>query len=314
MGALESGEIAQGAVQAWLKAYDPYGEYLSPEEYRAWKVARNHRFSGVGMELLIREGRFFLIPRPFGPAQKAGIAEGDELLAVDGAAVKNRPLFWVGSRIRGRKDTRVTLKILRSGRASEVSIFRQPMKDQSVWPVPSEEFLILRISHFSPHTLAELKATLKSYASASRLVLDLRNNPGGDLFAAVDAAGLFLAPGLPVLTIETPRGKVTYKAKGQIWKGEKTYIWQNGFTASASEVLTRALTAHGRAVNLGTKSFGKAMTQKVVELSDGSALVISRGRLYGPHGRSWQDEGIRPKVMIQNLSGSWTKQTRQLLK
>lgn len=313
LGTPQSGDIVQKALHAWLKTYDPYGDYLSSEEFRVWKEAQNHQFFGVGMDLLVRDGRFLLVPKPFGPAKKAGIVEGDELLAVDGDIVKNRSLFWVGSRIRGRKGARVTLKILRSDVASEVSILRQPMEDQSVWPVPSKEFLILRISHFSPHTLAELKAALKYYARASHIVLDLRNSPGGDLFAAVDAAGLFLTPGLPVLTIENPRGEVTYKAKGQVWKDGKLYIWQNGFTASASEVLIQALTSHGMAVNLGTKSFGKALTQKVIELSDGSALVISRGRLYGPHGYSWQDKGICPMFMIQNLPGSWTKLTHQLL-
>ena len=144
-------------------------------------------------------------------------------------------------------------------------------------------------------------------------MLDLRNNPGGDLFAAVDIAGLFLPEGSKIITIETNKEELSYIAKGRIWQGEKLAIWQNGFTASASEILIAGLVVNNMAVSFGSTSYGKALTQTVMELSDGSALVMSRGRLAGPGGDSWQNNGLEPMFNLKGSDTLWVEITQKKL-
>jgi len=309
-----SGQITTDAIKAYMKQHDPYGSYLSPEEYRLWKQAQDYRYHGIGMEIIERDNRVYCLPHPKGPAWTAGVKQGDELLAVEGETVADRSLFWVGSRIRGRENTTVHLTIRNSQGQLNLSISRSPLKDTSVWPIPSEKFNILRISHFSTRTFEEIKTVLHSISDDKPLVLDLRNNPGGDLFAAVDIAGLFLDPGSKILTVNTNQDRTTYTARGRLHTGKKIAVWQNRFTASASEVLIAGLTAHDAAISFGSTSYGKAMTQNVIELSDASALIISRGSLSGPNGTSWQTRGLEPMVRIENPAASWEQITYTTLK
>lgn len=309
-----SGQITADAIKAYMKHHDPYGSYLSPKEYRLWKQAQDYSYHGIGMEIIERDNRVYCLPHPAGPAWTAGIKQGDELLAVEGEKAAGRSIFWVGSRIRGKENTPVRLTISSSQIQQELTISRRPLKDTSVWPIPSEKFNILRISHFSTRTFEEIKTFLRSTSDDKPLILDLRNNPGGDLFAAVDIAGLFLPSGSKILTVNTNQDKTTYTAKGRLHKGKKIVVWQNEFTASASEVLIASLTAHDAAISFGSKSYGKAMTQNVIELSDTSALIISRGRLSGPDETSWQTRGLEPMVRIENSTALWEQITYTTLK
>ncbi|ACN13938.1 CtpA1 [Desulforapulum autotrophicum HRM2] len=308
------GRIVTSALKAYMEQYDPYGDYLSPAEYREWKQAQSFRYYGVGMEILQRDSRFYCLPRPDSQAQTAGIEQGDELVAVDGQPVASRSIYRVAGSIRGEKDTRVKLTMNRNSVVFQVNIERGPLKDRSVWLSQTGRLDILRISHFTPQSLSEIKAVLGELDQTRQLVLDLRNNPGGDLFAAVDIAGLFLPPGKKIISIETNTGKVDYTAKGQIWTGERLGIWQNRFTASASEVLIIGLADNLAAKSFGSTSYGKALTQKVMELSDGSALVISRGRITGPRGIGWQNHGLTPMVRIQDSDNTWVQITQQALR
>jgi carboxyl-terminal processing protease len=311
---LDAGQITTDALKAYMHRHDPYGDYLSPEEYRQWKQAQKITYYGVGMEIVQRNGHFFCLPRKTSPAEAAGIQQGDELLAVDGTLVSGRSIYWVGSRIRGQQNSRVRLRVNSRNLVRELDLKRSPTQDISVWLSTEAGLNILRISHFSPRSFEEIKAVLQRLDEKTPLVLDLRNNPGGDLFAAVDIAGLFLPKGSKILTIETNRDTTDYTAKGHIWNGRKLAVWQNSFTASASEILITGLMDNDMAVNFGSNSYGKAMTQTVLELSDHSALIISRGRLAGPKGSSWQDLGILPMVHIKDSDNSWGEITRQNLK
>ena len=312
----EAGQVATDALKAYLSAHDPYGSYLTPSEYQTWKAASAYTYFGVGMEILDRSGQLFCLPRPSSPASGAGIGQGDILVAVDGEPVRGHSIHWVGSRIRGPENTRVMLTIRRDRLEHDVYVRRQLLKDESVRLQRLQYGIaVLRISHFSRHTLAETQKCLHRLSPGTPLVLDLRNNPGGDLFGAVDVAGLFLPPGRVVLTIGTNKGKTPYRARGRMWGKGDIVIWQNRFTASAAEVLTAGLTGNRRAVNIGEPSFGKGLTQRVVALSDGSALFISRGRLYGPDGKTWQDTGLMPSEPVEGWGESaWINQTRICLK
>ena len=314
LAAPSTADIVTGALKSYMRESDPYGNYLPPEAYRQWKEAQQHAFHGVGMEIMERSGRFYCFPRPESPAAKAGLQNSDELITVDGESVVGRSIYWVGTRIRGRENSAVTLTVSRGSVRREVTVIRTALKDNSVFRADDSGLQILRISHFSPVTLSETKAALEKINRYLPLVLDLRNNPGGDLFSAVDIAGLFLPENADVLTIETASEITEYKARNRIWRGGRIGIWQNGFTASAAEILIAALITNHAALNFGTQTFGKALTQKVVNMSDGSALIISRGRLKDPIGRCWQDTGITPMVRIPEENKYWVQLTQQHLK
>ncbi|MBU2627173.1 MAG: hypothetical protein KKE61_01020 [Proteobacteria bacterium] len=309
----DAGRITTAAIKAYMNRHDPYGDYLSPAEYRQWKQAQRYSYHGIGMEIIERNRHFYCLPRLLSPAQTAGIKQGDELVAVDGDPVAGRSIYWVASRIRGEKNSSVTLKVNRANFQHEFNINRQPVNDISAWLDKSDRLDILCINHFSPQTFEEIKAVLQKRDTDRTLILDLRNNPGGDLFAAVDIAGLFLPVGSKILTIETNKEKTDYIAKGHIWKGKTLAIWQNGFTASASEILIAGLIGNHTAVSFGSATYGKAMTQSVIELSDGSALVMSRGRLTGPNNYSWQTRGLKPMFTIDDSVTSWTEITKRTL-
>lgn len=309
-----AGQITTDAIKAYMNQHDPYGNYLSPEEYSLWKQAQKYNYHGIGMEIIERDQRFYCLLRPKSPAWTAGIKQGDELLKVDGQKIAGRSIFWVGTRIRGEKDSTVKLTVSTGHIQRELEIRRTPLNDISIWPILSDRMNILRISHFSTRTFEEIKTFLQNHPDDKPLVLDLRNNPGGDLFAAVDVAGLFLPHGSRILTVKTNKDNITYTAKGQIWKGGKIAIWQNQFTASASEVLIASLVAHNMAVSFGSTSYGKALTQNVIELTDSSALIISRGRLIGPNNNTWQTTGLDPMFKIEDFSSSWDEITYTNLK
>ncbi len=309
LDASDSGQITIAAIKAYMKRHDPYGDYLSIAEYRKWKQAQRYSYYGIGMEIIDQDGHFYCLPRSISPAETAGIKQGDELLKVNDEMVFGRSIYWVGSRIRGEKNSAVKLTVNSSNNIREFSIKRTPLKDISTWLSRQDELDVLRISHFSPQTFDEIKVILRKRDQNRQLVLDLRNNPGGDLFAAVDIAGLFLPYGSRILTIETNKDKIDYMAKGQFWRGNQLAIWQNRFTASASEVLIASLTDNNVGMNFGSNSYGKAMTQTVMGLSDGSALIISRGKLAGPNGNTWQNKGLEPVIKIQDTVKSWAQIT-----
>ncbi|WP_035237104.1 S41 family peptidase [Desulfobacter vibrioformis] len=313
LAAPDTGDIVTNALMSYMRESDPYGHYLPPHAYRQWKAAQQYSFHGVGMEIMERSGRFYCFPRPESPAAGAGLRDGDELIAVDGESVADHSIYWAGTRIRGRENSPVTLTIGRGRVHREMAVIRTALKDKSVFRADDSGLQVLRISHFSPATLEEIKTALEQINQNRTLVLDLRNNPGGDLFSAVDIAGLFLPENANVLAIETASETTGYKARNRIWKGRPIGLWQNGFTASAAEVLIAALITNHAGLNFGTQSFGKALTQKVVELSDGSALIISRGRLKDPIGRCWQNTGITPVVRIPDQNRYWAQLTQKQL-
>ncbi len=309
----DSSQITIAAIKAYMNHHDPYGDYLSVSEYQQWKQAQQYNYYGIGIEIVKRDDHFYCMPKAMSPARTAGIQQGDELLKVDNFLVTNKSIYSVGSRIRGKINSIVKLTVIRDNILHKFSIKRSPLKDISVWLSRQDGLDVLRISHFSTQTFEEIKKILQARDQNKQLILDLRDNPGGDLFSAIDIAGLFLPEGSRIMTIKTKKGKVDYTAKGRLWKGQPLAIWQNKFTASASEVLIAGLTENNMATSFGTNSYGKAMTQSVIELSDGSALIISRGILAGPGGNSWQNIGLKPRIKIQDTAKSWAQITLKTL-
>ena len=289
--------VVKGCLTAYMRANDPYGDYLSAPEYAAWRKAQAYRFYGVGMDLVRRSnGDTICIPQPEGPAARAGIQAGTVLVAVDGVAVKNTSLYVVGARIRGPDGSDVRLSVIGPGEAvaRTLTLRREPVESRSVWVKERPHFLLLRITNFNAHTPREMAEVLRSGLARPK-VIDLRGNVGGDLFAAVDTAGLLLPAGAEVVTLKTRSGSTIYRAQGpSLDQGSQLFILQDQDTASAAEVFTAALVRHERAVSLGQISFGKGVAQRVLELSDGSALIVTYAELLPPGGKPYTGTGLAP--------------------
>lgn len=315
-----AGQAVRAALKAYLRDSDPYGDYLSATEYAAWREAQGYHFHGVGMDLVRNgDGEFVCLPQPGGPAALGGIRQGDLLLAVDGAPVKGASLFLTGARIRGAKDSLVRLEVRAPGQARgrTVSLRRKPVVARTVWPEDKGDFLLLRISTFSAHTPRELAQALGS-APGRPKVLDLRGNAGGDLFAAVDAVGLLLPAGSQVMTLRTRQASTPYRTAGRAQDPDsRLFILQDQYTASAAEVFTAALVQNQRATSLGRPSFGKGLAQRIVELSDGSALVVTYAELIPPSGLGYAGKGLTPTHPVPaeaaGEDAAWFALARRLL-
>jgi len=174
---------------------------------------------------------------------------------------------------------------------------------QNAEPLP-----VIKILRFTNSTVRELKETVIKIGLNRTKIIDLRGNTGGDFFAAIDVASLFLKPGQKVIGVKTHSESKSYFSKNRpIDLNSKLFLWQDQYSASAAEVFLAALKQNGRAVTLGPKSFGKGLAQKIVELTDGSAIFITYGSLIAPNGFSFHDKGLEPTYRISSDIGKSDK-------
>ncbi len=283
-------------LAAALPTLDPYSRYLDAGEYADFQTAQQPGFAGTGMELMeTREGELRCLPHPEGPAARAGIREGDRLLAVDGRPMTGQSPLAAGSRIRGPAGSDVVLDVQTAGGRRTVSVRREWVAARSVVrlddPVPR-----LRIYFFGPQTPAELRAAVEAWPADEAVRLDLRGNPGGSLFDAVDCARLFLPAGRAIVAIERrDRRREWTSTEDGPFCARRVLVLQDGGTASAAEVFLAALVMNNRAVSAGARTFGKGVTQKVVPLMGGSALILSDGMLLPPDRQVYNGRGIEPR-------------------
>ena len=291
------GYLVQEALRAYLKRFDPYADYLTPAEYRAYLKAKDPDYAGVGMDLAADgKGDLICYPFPGSPAQRAGVRPGEELLAVDGQPVGGRSVFVVGTAVRGRAGSRVVLELAGPrGQRRRVTLTREPFNYKSVVLERTDSGPVMKILRFTRQTPQELREILGRVGPSRPKVIDLRDNRGGDLDAAGEAAGLFLPRGKKLFALKTNKTTKAYlnrERKGDA--GSRLILWQNQETASAAEVFIAALTQNSRATSLGRKSFGKGVAQRVVRMSDGSALFITYGLILPPGGRPFHPAGLKP--------------------
>lgn len=302
-------EIVRKALREYLRKQDPFADYLTADEYAALKVASSdNRYAGVGMDLAIdSSGKVICIPFPGSPAERGGIRYGEVLLAVNGAAVEGRSVFAIGKDIRGPRGGAVKLAVLKhSGKVHEVTLVREAIQFKSVHFESNKQLTVIRILRFTLETPAELKqALVASIRRNAPLVMDLRGNTGGDLFAAMDCASLFLKKGARIALIKTRQGEKWHSNKEDpLDSSSKLYLWQDRQTASAAEVFIAALTDNGRAISIGEATFGKGVAQRLVELTDGSALLLTYATLFAPNAVSFHGVGLRPSYALPTTSGS----------
>jgi len=302
-------EIIRGSLRAYLKNLDRFSDYLSPEEYSAFKQSQSGQYVGIGMDIEKNQsGHFVCFPYPDSPAYKAGIRSGDILIAIDGMGVFNKTVFQIASKAMGEKNTAVNLKIKRqSDRDQEISVIRDTIVSKTVGFKEESGFSILSISRFSPGTSREIKLNLGDIQNRKALIIDLRKNPGGDLYAAIDSAMLFLEKERKIVDVASRDVEKSFTSTSSpINLTTPLYIWQDDFTASAAEVFTAALVQNKRAESVGRKTFGKGVQQKVIELSDGSALFLTTAYLKTPDGLLYHEIGLQPTHPLKTDNGDFS--------
>lgn len=307
--------LLQHAISGMVDSLDPHSEYLDPKQFREMSVTTSGKFGGLGIEVEQQNGFIRVItPLDDTPAQKAGIKPGDLITRINDKAVKGMGFNKAVQMLRGDPGTKVTLTILRNAHDKPLhfTLTRADIRVKSVKQRMLEPgYGYLRITEFTDGTADGVNSALqrlrKDNGGALRgLVLDLRNNPGGVLDAAVNVADDFINHGVIVsMKGRTPASTQTFRAKtGDKLDGAPMVVLINGGSASASEIVAGALHDDHRALVVGTRSFGKGSVQTVMPLSNGAALKLTTARYYTPSGRSIQGEGIEPDIVVNQLQVS----------
>jgi len=305
-------DLITGAIEGMLSSLDPHSAYLDPDMYHELQVETKGSFGGLGIEIAIKDGILTVIaPIEDTPAYRAGIKAGDKIVKINEESTKGLNLMECVKRMRGPKGTHVTLTIFREGstQTQEVSMVRDIIKIQSVkYKTLEKGYGYLRISQFQDKTSADamkaLEALQKENPEGMRgLILDLRNDPGGLLDEAVAVSDLFLDSGV-IVTIKgrNEEEKTVFNAhKEGTMPPWPMVILVNQGSASASEIVAGALQDYGRAVIMGSKTFGKGSVQTIIPLDDGSGIRLTTARYYTPKGRTIHEKGIQPDIPLPTV-------------
>ncbi|MBL3601009.1 MAG: S41 family peptidase [gamma proteobacterium endosymbiont of Lamellibrachia anaximandri] len=315
---VEDKVLLESAIRGMLSDLDPHSSYLNEEEYKELRVGTSGEFGGLGIEVGMEDGFIKVIsPIDDTPAQRAGVLAGDLIVRLDDTPVKGLSLTEAVNLMRGKPGSKLVLTISRKGakKPLKIEVMRAVIKVTSVKSrLLDERFAYVRISQFQSHTTDDmLKAVRKLEASAKEglkgLVLDLRNNPGGVLNAAVSVSDAFLEQGLIVYT----EGRVSDSAlrfeaaPDDVLKGAPIVVLVNSGSASASEIVAGALQDHNRAVIMGKQTFGKGSVQTIIPINQHSAVKMTTARYFTPSGRSIQAEGIKPDIELEDVEVSASK-------
>ncbi len=305
-------QLLESAIEGMLAGLDPHSSYLDAEAYQELQEGTTGEFGGLGIEVGMEDGFVKVIaPIDDTPAQKAGIKAGDLIIKLDDQQVKGMSLNDAVKIMRGKPGTPITLTVVREGKDKpfDITITRAVIKVESVKDKTLEpHFGYIRISHFQTHTGSHLNKAITKLKQDNGnqlkgLVLDLRNNPGGILSAAVSVSDAFLDGGLIVYTEgRTSDSQLKFNAKpNDMLKGAPLVVLVNSGSASASEIVAGALQDRRRAVIMGSKTFGKGSVQTILPMNNRAALKLTTARYYTPSGRSIQAEGIEPDIILDSV-------------
>ncbi|MFZ5801229.1 MAG: S41 family peptidase [Candidatus Omnitrophota bacterium] len=303
-------DLIYGALKGMLASLDMHSQFLDPDTYKELKVETEGQFGGLGIEITLKDGLITIItPIEDTPAWKAGIKAGDRIVKIDDKVARDFTLSDAVKLLRGKPGSAVNVVVLREqeGKLYEFKITRELIKIQDVKDVKILEDNIgyIRLTVFQESTPQDLVAALDKLKKqgADSLILDLRNNPGGLLDIAVKATEKFLPEGKTVVSTKGRDGQQTMVFKSRktdaVYSEWPMIVLINIGSASGSEILAGALQDNKRAIVLGTKSFGKGSVQTVIPLPDGSALRLTTSKYLTPSGRSIQNEGIMPDVVVE---------------
>lgn len=310
---LDDKTLINDAIRGMLAGLDPHSAFLDKSDYQQMQIMTTGQFGGLGLEVTQRDGAVVVISSiDDTPAAKAGIRTGDVIVRVNGTALDGMGLDDAVALMRGAPGTSITLTILRRGVEKPLD-FRLTRSEVHVASVHSRllepGYGYVRISQFAEDTgdgvVQAVKAlTKQNQGPLKGLILDMRNNPGGLLDAAVDVSDTFLNSGI----IVSAKGRapdsnfVRHATPGDLLAGAPLVVLVNGGTASAAEITAGAFKDNHRALILGTQTFGKGSVQTVIPLPEGAAITLTTALYYTPSGHSIQAEGIKPDILVPALN------------
>ncbi len=301
--------LLENAIKGMLSNLDPHSAYLEPDAFAELQESTSGEFGGLGIEVGVEDG-FIKVVSPIDdtPASRAGIEAGDLIIKIDGKPTKGMSMMDAVAQMRGKPGSDITLTLVREGgKPYDVKLTRAVIKVKSVKSQLLEPgYGYLRVTQFQVNTGEEVGKALARLKKdnggkkLSGLVLDLRNNPGGVLQAAVEVSDHFLTKGLIVYTKgRIANSELRFSADpADASEGVPLVVLINGGSASASEIVAGALQDHKRAVVMGTDSFGKGSVQTVLPLNNDRALKLTTALYYTPSGRSIQAQGIVPDIEV----------------
>lgn len=321
---IDQDELVYGAIRGMMRTLDPHTSFMDPEEYRILTSDTRGRFAGIGVEISVRDG-WLTVLGVFegGPASRADVQPGDRFLWVAGHEGRDMSIDQAVRLMRGEPGTEVRVRLRREGVADpiDLTLVRAIIEVRAVEArVLPDRVVYLEVKTFSANTTLELREALDVALEETRdaggirgVLIDMRNNAGGLLEQSILMSDEFLDDGLIVST-RARGGRLLHEAHAHRRGTRPDWpiaVLVNGYTASAAEIVAGALRDHGRAVIVGTRTFGKGSVQNIIELPDGSAMKLTIARYYTPSGRSIQAEGIEPDMMVEQLDAEVLAEARQ---
>ena len=306
-------EIFDNAIKGMLEGLDPHSTFLNEKDFEDLQIGTKGEFGGLGIEVTMEEGFVKVItPIDDTPAYRAGIKAGDLIIEIDNNSVKGLSLNQAVDLMRGKVGTDIFLTIARKGENAplEIKITRDKIKVQSVkYEIIDKHYGYIRISSFQNKTGKNLKEALSKLKSNSKnnikgYVLDMRNNPGGVLGAAVDVSDAFIKGKKKIVYTKGKKEDAMYEFISNnidLAEGKPIVVLINGGSASASEIVAGALQDHKRAIIMGTQSFGKGSVQTILPITSKTAVKLTTALYFTPEGRSIQAKGITPDIIVKNL-------------
>ncbi len=302
-------DLIYSAVKGTLRGLDPHSSFLDPEMYREMQVETTGSFGGLGIEITLKDDVLTVVaPIEGTPAYRVGIHPGDRIVKIEGITTKDMQLTDAVKRMRGKPGTNVTISVVREGwtEPKDFQITREQIRVQSVRTQQLEPGIeYIRLRQFQEQTASDLEGTLEKYSKNGKIqgvILDLRNNPGGLLTSSVEVAEKFLDAGRLVVYTEgrVRNQNMRFQANAKrVFLDFPMVVLVNQGSASASEIVAGALQDWGRAVLLGTQTFGKGSVQTIIPLSDGSGLRLTTAKYFTPKGRSIHGKGITPDIIVE---------------
>lgn len=286
---------------------DPYTQFFPPEEEKAFNEQLSGEFEGIGAEIGLRNGKLTVIaPLEGSPSQRAGLKSGDIILRIDKEDATGLSVDAAVKRIRGKGGTVVTLTVFResSSETKDITITRDKIVVPVIATKTVEDAFVIQLYSFSANSPGAFRDAIVAFSNSGKqkLILDLRNNPGGFLEAAVSISSWFIPEGKVVVT-EKIRGQSdrVHRSDGYAdVKGLKMVVLVNGGSASASEIVAGALQDHGIAMIVGTQSFGKGSVQEVVPVTDDTSLKITIAKWFTPNDNTIAGKGITPNIVVSD--------------
>lgn len=307
---LSNEDKVRGAIEGLVASYgDPYTVYLPPVDAAAFEEDISGNFGGVGMEVGIRDGVITIIaPLEGTPAEKAGLLSGDRIITIDGESTDRMSIDAAIKLIRGEPGTDVVLSIYREG----LTEFKEVVVTRAIIDIPTvkteikDGVFVVSLYNFNALSEMKMQTAMREFVTsgADKMIIDLRGNPGGFLQSAVSIASYFLPVGKVVVEENFGRDEkedMLYRSSGKTLREfapDSVVVLVDRGSASASEILAGALSAHGVATLIGEDTFGKGSVQELMELGDGSSLKVTVARWLTPDGVSISDGGLKPDIVV----------------